>query len=163
MHRAVILWLGVAAVYAKGAALNRRALLADCLDDASVPTDEEDTKTWDGDALPFNNRLPYTPVAIAVPTTVAQIQAAVSCAAKAGVKTTPKSGGHSYASLGLGGEDGHLVIELDRMYDVTLDTDTHVATVQSGARLGHIATELYDQGKRAFSHGTCPGYVTLSP
>ncbi|KAK1773163.1 hypothetical protein QBC45DRAFT_102386 [Copromyces sp. CBS 386.78] len=43
------------------------------------------------------------------------------------------------------------------MSKVTLDKTTNVADVQAGARLEHVATELYKQGKRAFSHGTCPG------
>ncbi|KAK5741292.1 hypothetical protein LTR17_003998 [Elasticomyces elasticus] len=99
----------------------------------------------------------HTPAAVAVPTIIDHIQAAMSCALKFDMKATAKSGGHSYASLGLGGEDGHLISELDRMYNVTLDTDSNVATVQPGARLGHVANELWDQGKRAISAGTCPG------
>ncbi len=35
---------------------------------------------------PFNTRLQYTPVAIVVPSTVAHVQAAVSCAAKLNIK-----------------------------------------------------------------------------
>ncbi|KAK3386250.1 hypothetical protein B0T20DRAFT_457743 [Sordaria brevicollis] len=137
--------------------LNKRAAIDDCLKSAGVPADAQGSADWRADVNPFNQRLPYTPVAIAVPTTVEHIQGAVSCAAKLGIKVSPKSGGHSYASFGLGGENGHLVVELDRMYKVTLDKTTNVAEVQAGARLGHVATELYKQGKRAFSHGTCPG------
>jgi len=47
-----------------------------------------------------------------MPSTVAQVQAAVSCAALLGVAVSPKSRGHSYASHDLGGEDGHLMIDL---------------------------------------------------
>lgn len=137
----------------------KRAAIDDCLSAAEVPVDTPDSADWEIDVNPFNQRLKYTPVAIAVPTTVEHIQAAVSCAAKVGVKVNPKSGGHSYASFGLGGEDGHLVVQLDRMNEVTLDSATQIATVQPGARLGHIATVLYEEGRRAFSHGTCPGYV----
>ena len=141
--------------------LQKRAALDDCLKSAAVPTDTKGSNDWNADAAPFNQRLPYTPAAIAAPTSVAQVQAAVSCAVKAGIKVSPKGGGHSYASYGLGGEDGHLVLEMDRMYQVTLDTATNVATVQAGARLGHVLTGLWTQGKRAFSHGTCAGYVIL--
>lgn len=129
--------------------------LESCLDDASVPYNSPGSDDWDADVAPFNTRLPYTPAAIAVPLTTAHIEDAVKCAVESGVKVSPKSGGHSYASLGLGGEDGHLVVELDRMYEVTLEDGT--AYVQGGARLGHVAVELYDQGGRAISHGTCPG------
>jgi FAD/FMN-containing dehydrogenase len=139
--------------------LAKRAAIDDCLSSAAVPVDKPGSTDWQQDANPFNQRLPYKPVAIVVPKTTEHVQAAVSCAAKVGVKVNPKSGGHSYASFGLGGEDGHMVVELDRMNQVTVDSTTQIATVQAGARLGHVATSLYQQGKRAFSHGTCPGCV----
>lgn len=135
----------------------KRAAIDDCLSSAGVPTDARGSTAWNQDVAPFNQRLPYTPIAIVVPSTVAHVQAAISCAAKTGVKVNPKSGGHSYASFGLGGENGHLVVELDRLNTVTVDSTTKIATIQSGARLGHVATALYNQGKRAISHGTCPG------
>ena len=145
------------AVLAQGAALDKRATLNDCLTKAEVPVDKEGSEEWELDVSTFNERVTFAPISIAVPTTTEHIQAAVSCGAEAGVKVTPKTGGHSYASLGLGGEDGHLIIQLDRMYDVKLDTETNIATVQAGSRLGHVASELYAQGGRAISHGTCPG------
>ena len=129
--------------------------LESCLDAAEVPYDAPGSDSWDLDVDPFNTRLPYVPVAIAVPRTVEHIEDAVKCAVECGVKVNPKSGGHSYASLGLGGEDGHLVVELDRMFGVRLEDGT--AYVEGGARLGHVAVELWEQGERAISHGTCPG------
>ncbi|KXH68425.1 hypothetical protein CSAL01_00298 [Colletotrichum salicis] len=104
---------------------------------------------------PYNLRVPVKPLLVAVPTTNAQIASAVTCGSKNGISISAKSGGHSYISAGYGGEDGHLVINLDRMYSVTVASDG-TAKVQAGARLGHVATELYKQGKRAISHGTCP-------
>ena len=133
------------------------AAIDDCLSAAKVPVDTQGSTGWRQDVAPFNVRLPYTPAAIVVASKVEDISAAVSCAAKVGIKVSPKGGGHSYASFGLGGENGHLVIELDRMSGVTLDSTTNIATIQAGARLGHVATNLYNQGRRAFSHGTCPG------
>lgn len=131
------------------------ASLESCFDDASVPYDKPDSEEWDLDVAPFNTRVPFLPVAIAVPQTTEHIEAAIKCAVEAGVKVTPKSGGHSYASLGLGGEDGHMVVQLDRMHEVKLEDGT--AFIQAGARLGHVAVELYEQGGLAISHGTCPG------
>lgn len=106
--------LSLAAVFCNAASLQRRAAVDDCLSQASVPTDKLGTAAWNADVKPFNSRVSYTPAAVAVPTTIAQIQASVNCGRSAGVKVTAKSGGHSYASLGLGGRDGHLVIVLDR-------------------------------------------------
>lgn len=149
--------LSLMAALTHGAVLDRRAALEGCLLEASVPVDARGSADWVDDVSSFNGRVKFDPIAIAVPTTVEHIQAAVSCGAEAGVKVTPKTGGHSYASLGLGGEDGHLVLALDRMHNVTLDKETNTATVQSGTRLGHLASELFAQGKRAIAHGTCPG------
>ena len=137
--------------------LTRRALLNTCLTTRSVPISIPGTEDYTHDSAPFNIRTPYTPAAIAVPTTTQHIQDAIARGVEAGVKVTPKGGGHSYANFGFGGEDGHLVLELDRMNEVVLDSETGVASVQGGSRLGHVAAVLYEQGKRAISHGTCPG------
>ncbi|KAK4221434.1 hypothetical protein QBC38DRAFT_403351 [Podospora fimiseda] len=148
---------GLAVANPMNSPLNKRAAIDDCLKTANVPVNAPNSNDWRADSNPFNQRLKYTPVAMAVPTNVQQIAAAVSCAAKVGVKVNPKSGGHSYASFGLGGENGHFIVQLDRMNRVTYDSASQIATVEAGARLGHVATLLYNQGRRAFSHGTCPG------
>ncbi|KAK1637614.1 hypothetical protein BDP81DRAFT_448741 [Colletotrichum phormii] len=122
--------------------------LTGCLRTASVPIASSAP-------TPYNLRVPVKPLLVAFPTTNAQIASAVTCGSKNGISVSAKSGGHSYISAGYGGEDGHLVINLDRMYSVTVASDG-TAKVQAGARLGHFATELYKQGKRAISHGTCP-------
>ncbi|OIW29381.1 FAD-binding domain-containing protein [Coniochaeta ligniaria NRRL 30616] len=152
---AILLGLGLG--FSGASPLDKRDALVDCLNKAGVPTDGLGTDDWKQDAAPFNLQLNFTPVAIAVPTNVKQIQDAVACAAKLGVKANAKCGGHSYASFGLGGEDGHLTVEMDRMNAVKLDTTSGIASIEGGSRLGHVASELYAQGKRAFSHGTCPG------
>ena len=142
--------------FGQATSIPRQESLLDCLAAVGVPVSSPNSRAYDQDVAPFNERLPYTPIAIAVPTTIGQIQGAVSCGSQQGLKVSPKCGGHSYASLGLGGEDGHLVLELDRMSQVTLHPD-NTATIQGGARLGHVATELWSQGGRAIAHGTCPG------
>lgn len=149
--------IGLVANASKSLAVpTKREAVNSCLVQAKVPIDSKGTPTWTEDGTAYNLRLQFEPVAIAVPTTVAQISAAVACGSKHGVAVNAKSGGHSYTSLGFGGEDGHLMIELDRLYSVKLAKDG-TAKIQPGARLGHVATELWNQGKRALSHGTCPG------
>jgi len=128
-----------------------------CLAAAGVPYEVRSNTTWHVDILPFNQRLPYKPAAYIKPTTVEHIQSAVSCSAQHGLKVNAKCGGHSYASFGLGGEDGHLVIDLERINSVTVDAATNIATVGAGTRLGHLASQLFHLGGRAISHGTCPG------
>jgi FAD/FMN-containing dehydrogenase len=73
----------------------------------------------------------------------------------------PKSGGPSYAGHSLGGEDGHLVIDLKYFRDTKVDPMTNIATIGPGARLGNVALDLFAQGQRALAHGTCPGYVEI--
>jgi FAD/FMN-containing dehydrogenase len=157
MRQFVPFWLSFSAAFAQGSIIHKRAALDDCLKTAGVPADALGSDDWKADVAPYNPRLSYTPVAIAVPTKIEHIQAAVSCGVKVGIKVNAKGGGHSYASLGFGGEDGHLVVELDRMYNISVNRTTNIATVQAGARLGHVATELFNQGQRAIAHGTCPG------
>lgn len=151
--------LGLLAPLVQGRALVTRADIESCLTGAGVPIDVKGSADWTRDSAPFNLRVPYTPVAISVPTTVDHISKSVLCGKQLGVKVSAKSGGHSYASLGFGGEDGHLVVQLDRMYNVSL-AEGNIAVVQPGTRLGHLATELYSKYGRAIAHGTCPGYVS---
>ncbi len=129
-----------------GNVFEKRDALAECLGRYNVPLDGLGSSNWTLDAAPFNLQLNFTPIGIAVPTTVQHIQDAVACAVKLGVKANAKCGGHSYGSFGLGGEDGHLTIEMDRMNKVTVDNTTFLATIEGGARLGHVASELYAQG-----------------
>lgn len=136
--------------------LTRRDALTSCLADACVPFSVKNSTEWTQDTKPYNLRLTYTPAAVAVPTSIDEIKAAVSCGVENGVRVSAMGGGHGYGSFAFGGEDGHLVIALDRMYRVTLNEDG-TATVQPGARLGHVAVELFNQGRRAIAHGSCPG------
>lgn len=151
-----LLLSGLAAV-AQGAALVTRADINQCLAASGVPYDVQGSDDWNADTAAFNVRLPYTPAAVAIPTTVDHIRKAVLCGRQLKTKVSPRSGGHSYASFGLGGDDAHLVIELSRMYGVAFDKSTGVATVEPGARLGHMASVLYNQFGVAVAHGTCPG------
>lgn len=129
--------------------------LTQCLAAADIPYVDSNSDTWLEAIMPHNLRLPVTPAAVVYATTTEHVQDAVLCALQAGVKVSAKSGGHSYASFGLGGTDGHLVIQLDHMYGVTVRED-NTAVISAGTRLGYAALQLYAQGKRAISHGTCP-------
>jgi len=129
--------------------------LVNCLIRSKVPQYIPGSETFSRNIVPYNLRFNFTPVALAVPTSVPQVQAAVGCASKYGVKVNPKSGGHSYAAHSLGGEDGHLVVDLKYFKNITLDKTTNIATVGAGARLGNLALGLYNQGGRAIAHGVC--------
>ncbi|CAG5149881.1 uncharacterized protein ALTATR162_LOCUS2478 [Alternaria atra] len=133
------------------------ATLSECLESRQVPVYAAGTKNYTQAVKPFNLRLPFVPASYAVPQTVKHVQDAVSCGVASSVKVTAKCGGHSYGAHGLGGEDGHLIVDMRRFNSVTVDQEAHTAVVGAGGRLGNIALALYDQGKQAISHGTCPG------
>ncbi|KAJ2904432.1 hypothetical protein MKZ38_008105 [Zalerion maritima] len=137
--RLAILTLGLCAANLSSAgAFNRRAMVLDCLAENDVPFDTEGLNDWELDGAAFNLRIPYTPVAIAVPTGIGNIQGTVTCTRELGLKVSAKCGGHGYANFGFGGEDGHLVLEIDRMYNVTLDRETNIATIQGGKTVTHF-------------------------
>ncbi|KAH8662493.1 chitooligosaccharide oxidase [Xylariales sp. PMI_506] len=131
--------------------------LASCLSDAKITFVDKNSQDWPDRILSWNRRLTYTPAAVAIPQSTDQIQAAILCGISSQVRVSAKAGGHSFGSYGLGGEDGHLVIELEQMHDVQLHKENNTATIQPGARLGHVSVELYNQGHRAIPHGACPG------
>jgi len=137
--------------------LAKRAALDDCLKKAAVPTLTSGTADYTQSIKPFNNRVTFKPAAYAVPTTVKHVQDAVACGAANNILVTAKSGGHSYGSHGLGGEDGHLIVDMRGFKAVTLDAAADTAIIGTGGRLGDVATALYNQGKKAMVHGTCPG------
>lgn len=129
--------------------------LISCLARAEVPYVDPHSANWTEAIEPHNERVHFTPRALVYATTVNHVQDAVRCGNQHQAKVTAKSGGHSYASYGLGGEDGHLVIQLDHMYGVTM-RDDNTAIIKAGTRLGHATLELFKDAKRAISWGSCP-------
>ncbi|KAF2734001.1 FAD-binding domain-containing protein [Polyplosphaeria fusca] len=131
--------------------------IMDCLGSKDVPTYWPTSTAYPELAEPFNLRLPYKPAVIVLPTVAQHVQDAVVCAQQCGFKVQARGGGHSYASFSSGGKDGSMVINLEEMHKVELDKKTNIAKVGGGVRLGNMAQSIYDQGKRALPHGTCPG------
>ena len=87
--------------------------LADCLGSKDVPVYFLNSPEFAQSASPYNVALPYNPAVIVIPSTTQHISDAVVCAGKSHVKVQAKSGGHSYASFGLGGQNGSMVRLLD--------------------------------------------------
>ncbi|KAF5676574.1 glucooligosaccharide oxidase [Fusarium heterosporum] len=116
--------------------------LTSCLADSNVPFIVEGAAAWERSITPWNVRLTYTPAAVAIPDTIEQIQIAVNCGIKNKVRVTAKGGGHSFGSYGLGGEDGHLVVELQQLNDVTL-FENGTARIQPGASIGLAGHALH--------------------
>lgn len=127
-----------------------------CLQRLSVPFLTSQGANWADSTATSNIRVPYTPALLVYAKTVQHVQDAVACGVSSGLKVSARSGGHSYASFGLGGEDDHLIVDLTNLDSIEIDPNTNIATVGAGVRLGNLATGLYNQGGRAISHGSCP-------
>ncbi|KAM0329532.1 hypothetical protein ACHAQA_004841 [Verticillium albo-atrum] len=105
----------------------------------------------------YNLDIDIEPAAVTRPETTEEVAAFVKCASENNVKVQAKSGGHSYANHGLGGEDGALVIDLENFQHFSMDRKTWRATIGAGHKLNDVTEKLHDNGGRAISHGTCPG------
>lgn len=135
--------------------LSKRATVLDCLTQGNVPIRLISSSDFAQRSKTYNLRLQWTPAVIVLPTTVQHIQDAVVCANQNGVKVQAKSGGHSYASFSSGGQNGSMMIDLENFQEITMN-DQFIAKVGPGVRLGNLALSIYNQHKRALSHGTCP-------
>ena len=118
------------------------------------------------DAIPWNLRCRPQPLAITYVQDARDVALAVKVAASFNVPVQARSGGHSFGSYSLGGKDGALVIDLAALNTVHVDQSTWKATIGGGTRLKQVTNGLFDQGKRAIAHGTCPqvgigGHATI--
>ncbi|SPO26895.1 related to Reticuline oxidase precursor [Ustilago trichophora] len=106
----------------------------------------------------YNPLFDYKPLVIAAPDHEADVSAIVKCVSAQGgkQKLTPRSGGHSYEAYSLGGQDGSVVIDLRNLNAINVDKASKTATVGAGVRLGTLAQKIWDDGKFALPHGTCP-------
>jgi len=129
----------------------------DCLVKAGVEALTSASSSWAATISPYNFRLHYEPLAVALPTTPEQVSATLKCAKVYGVKVQARGGGHSYGAMSLGGKNGSLVIDMNRFNEIVVDKKTNIAKVGSGVRLGNMALALYEQGGRALPHGICSG------
>lgn len=93
----------------------------DCLGAHHVTYLTPSSANWTAYQAPFNLRLPWTPAVIAVPGNDAEVGAAVQCAAAMNLKVQAKGGGHSYASYSSGGQNGSMVIELEKFDEILVN------------------------------------------
>ncbi|CAG7928911.1 unnamed protein product [Penicillium olsonii] len=122
-----------------------------------------DLVTFRGDILyemrglpSYNLAIPVRPAVITYPRTTTQVVDIVRCAVESDYKVQAYSGGHSYGNYGLGGVDGHVVVDLKYFQNFSMDQNTHVATIGAGTNLGDLQDRLLHAGGRAMTHGNCP-------
>ncbi|KAJ0103920.1 hypothetical protein J7T55_004245 [Diaporthe amygdali] len=124
------------------------------LDQYSVPSVFPDAPEFEKLAQSYNRVFTYNPAVICLPEKDDDVVNAIKAAQAHGVKVQAKGGGHSYAAYSSGGQDGSLILHMKSFSTVKLDIETNTAVVGAGVRLGQLATELFQQGKRAVPHGT---------
>ncbi|KAJ7306215.1 hypothetical protein DFH08DRAFT_824871 [Mycena albidolilacea] len=113
---------------------------------AVYPTDK-DFKTV---SQAFNERFTFYPIAVAFPTSVAQVSAAVAAGAAQNLGVVARSGG---------GRNGALVVDMSKLKAITVRSANNTAMIETGNRLGDVALALNTEG-RAIPHGTC-SYVGI--
>ncbi|KAH9815839.1 hypothetical protein DFH28DRAFT_1125879 [Melampsora americana] len=111
-------------------------------------------------ATSYNRRLNYFPAAIVFPNCTKAVSDSIKVAVEENLPVSPRSGGHSYAAFGLGGNDGALVVDVSLLKTISVDQSTGQALIGTGNRLGDVAVGLFSQGGRALPHGSCP-YVGI--
>lgn len=110
---------------------------------------------WINFGFTDNLRFAYEPVAIVYPTSVEEVSAAVKAAADQNISIAARGGGHDFTALGIGGEDGAMVIDMSHFQSVEVDEDSYDAIIGAGALIGDVALALSDKG-RGMPHGACP-------
>ncbi|KDN51783.1 hypothetical protein RSAG8_00331, partial [Rhizoctonia solani AG-8 WAC10335] len=135
LARVATIVLASAATFAHGATIDveRRDAFTDCLSNGSpsgaVVTPS--SSNYGSARAAFNQRLSFKPAALVFPSSPQDVQKYVKCAASAGVAVVARSGGHSYAAYGVGGQDGALVVDLSKMKSFSIDS-SGAAKIQSG-------------------------------
>ncbi|PLN80611.1 FAD-binding domain-containing protein [Aspergillus taichungensis] len=153
----------MAPVWTKAVALASLAAFAtagdlqSCLDAATPKVAYEGDPLYQATAVKrYNLDIKVSPAAVTFPQNAQEVAEVVRCAAENGTAVQAKSGGHSYANHGLGGEDGAVVVDLKNLQRFSMDTQSWKASFGSGLLLGDVTKKLSENGGRAMSHGTCP-------
>jgi len=102
----------------------------------------------------YNRRLSFDPIAIVFPRSAVDVSDIVKCSTKNSFKVTARSGGHSYAAYGIGGQDGNVIVDLRHLNGVFVNAD-NTAVAGTGNRIGDLASGIL-KWDRGLPHGTCP-------
>jgi hypothetical protein len=95
--------------------------IIDCLTLNNVPYAVKGSANWTALVTPYNLRLKYIPAVITIPETPGQVSKSVTCAAAYNLKVQPKGGGHSYASYSSGGQDGSLIVNMEKFSGIIVN------------------------------------------
>ncbi|UZJ52192.1 hypothetical protein CBS101457_001512 [Exobasidium rhododendri] len=139
---------------------NRGGVVSECLVKQKVPfvdSVRNDSVTYWEASQSDNLRFHFHPIAITYPKDSEEVSRAVKCARDFGnVQVAARSGGHSFAGFGSGGQDGALIIDMQKMNSIVPDSANELAHIGPAARLGDVVKDLFAADKRGMPHGTCP-------
>ncbi|KAF9447904.1 Glucooligosaccharide oxidase [Macrolepiota fuliginosa MF-IS2] len=111
-------------------------------------------------SAPFNRRFTFQPAAVTFPKKPEEISNIIQIATKYQKHVVARSGGHSYIANGIGGQNGAIIIDVNKHFThIQVNTQSNTAVIETGNRLGDIALALNSYG-RGIGHGTCP-YVGI--
>lgn len=122
-----------------------------------IPTLIRSSPSFPHRSCSYNRVFTNTPLAICTPTTTASVWHIVATASSLGHKVQARSGGHNYAGYSTGGQDGSVIVDMGSFDGVELGENSGcgiIARVGAGVRLGKLARELWEKGRRAVPHGT---------
>jgi FAD binding domain len=134
-------------------ASSNTSTLSSSLSSANLQPVTSSSSDYAADSLAFNRRFSYNPADIVFPTSAHEVASAVKCASRAGVKVAARSGGHSYAANGVGGQNGSLVVDLRHLNSTNVTASDKTAVFGTGIRLGDLALALFSGGQQAMAHG----------
>ncbi|TQM65195.1 FAD-binding oxidoreductase [Humibacillus xanthopallidus] len=105
--------------------------------------------------LPWNVAVDQRPAAVAVPSSVAQVQQVVRAAADAGLRVAPQTTGHNAGPLVAQGLDDVVLLRTERLRRVTIDPVRRIARAEGGAVWLDATEPAADHGLAAL-HGSSP-------
>ncbi|GKE19623.1 berberine bridge enzyme-like protein 15 [Tanacetum coccineum] len=91
--------------------------------------------------LRFDTPTTRKPLAIITPLSYSHVQSTVICSVKYGLQIRIRSGGHDYEGLSYTSMDNtpFIVLDLNQLRSVTVDSEAKTAWVESGATLGELS------------------------
>ncbi|KAM7470037.1 hypothetical protein LguiA_008220 [Lonicera macranthoides] len=109
------------------------------------------------------NLRPYSspladPLAIITPLYESQIQEIVQCSKLLrGVEIRVRSGGHDYEGLSYISKSPFVIVDLENLRSITINTENNTLWVQAGATLGELYYSIAKKSRTlAFPAGVCP-------
>ena len=123
---------------------------------------ERDNPGYETARLAWNLAAASQPTAVALPSTVDEVIAAVQHARAEGLRVAPQATGHGANVLAAG--DGLLLLKLTNMRGVEIDPAAQIARVEGGAQWGDVSSAAAEHGLAALagsSHDVgVGGYIT---